>query len=165
MQVSGSTQQYLGMSAYRRQDNISNNRGTAAAAEQQTAAVSISSEAAEVCMGHDFTHMSSSDMLAMANSLHREGNIQDFLTMAVFSAQAALEDHPDGAVGRSWNTPRNADGTFDLLAEIQSRTPKSLGVPEYEKERQDDQQHLLATLLAMPKSVIKIETSLIDIVQ
>jgi len=164
VQISNTSQQPCGTSICKKQDNVNNRRDNPKAA-QQAAQVGITRETIEVRAGHDLTQMTSGDMLALASSFHREGNIQDFLTLAVFSAQAALEDHPDELVQHTWQTSRNENGTFNLLAEIQARASNSTGIPEYEDQRQTDRKHLLETLLSIPTSVTKIERTTIDIMQ
>lgn len=162
MQVSNVSQQMYSASAYKKQDHAKiqqDKTGTG----PQTAEVISSTVSAEIRSGYDLTRMTSQDMLALANSFHKEGNIRDFLTLAVFSARAALEDHPDPAVRHTWVTPRNKDGTFNLLAEIQAPKPYSTGSPEFDKKQQENHQHLLDTLLALPAGITKIERSTIGI--
>ena len=143
-----------------------NEEGTkqdAGAKAAQTARVEAATESVDIRSGYDLTKMTSDDMLALANSLHNEGNNQAFLTLAVLSARAALEDHPDPLVSHTWVTPRNEDGTFNLLAEIMSPIHVSTGSSEHDKEQLGDLQNLLDSLLSLPDNVIKMESTSIDI--
>ncbi|WP_320043855.1 hypothetical protein [uncultured Desulfobacter sp.] len=63
-----------------------NNTGRA-----QQIEVTAETTSVKITSGHDLTRMSSADMLGLANSFHEQGNIQDFLSLAVFSARAALD--------------------------------------------------------------------------
>lgn len=126
-----------------------NNTGRA-----QQIEVTAETTSAKITSGHDLTRMSSADMLGLASSFHEQGNIQDFLSLAVFSARAALEDHPDPYVRQTWTTPRNEDGTFNLLAELQAEPKNRTGSFELDAQNKAEREHLLNTLLSLSAKTI-----------
>ena len=129
---------------------------------QQTEVV-VKTGSVKISSGYDLTNMTSEGMLSLAKSFYEKGNIQDFLSLAVYSARAALEDHPDPYVTRTWTTPRNENGTFNLLAEIQATPKYSTGSSVSDAQNKDDRKHLLNTLLSLPVQTTTIEWSSINI--
>lgn len=125
--------------------------------------VTAETTSVKITSGHDLTRMSSADMLTLASSFHEQGNIQDFLSLAVFSARAALEDHPDPYVHQTWTTPRNEDGTFNLLAEIQAEPKNRTGSLELDAQNKAEREHLLNTLLSLSAKTITMEHTTINI--
>jgi hypothetical protein len=162
MQISAISQQTYRASFLKTQEQISTERDSNIAKTQQTEVV-VKTGSVKISSGYDLTNMTSEDMLGLAKSFHEEGNIQDFLSLAVYSARAALEDHPDKYVARTWTTPRNENGTFNLLAEIQATPKYSTGSPVLDAENEDDRKHLLNTLLSLPVQKTSIEWSSINI--
>jgi len=129
----------------------------------QQIAVTAETTSVKITSGHDLTRMSSADMLALASSFHEQGNIQDFLSLTVFSARAALEDSPDQYVHQTWTTPRNEDGTFNLLAELQAEPKNKTGSLKLDAQNKADREHLLNTLLSLSAKAITMEHTTINI--
>ena len=133
------------------------------AGKAQQIEVTAETTSVKITSGHDLTRMSSADMLGLASSFHEQGNIQDFLTLAVLSANAALEDHPDPYVRQTWTTPRNEDGTFNLLAELQAEPKNSTGSLELDAENKAAREHLLNTILSLSAKTVTVEQTNINI--
>ena len=125
--------------------------------------VTAETTSVKITSGHNLTRMSSADMLALASPFHEQGNIQDFLSLAVFSARAALEDHPDPYVRHTWTTPRNEDGSFNLLAELQAEPEIRTGSFELDAQNKAEREHLLNTLLSLSAKTITMEHTVISI--
>jgi hypothetical protein len=162
MQVSNISQQAYGSSVYEKQvlGKVKQDKNTI---EPQKTQITARTKSLEISSEYDLTNMTSDEMLGLAASFFDEGNIRDFMTLAAFSARAAFEDHPDPSVKHTWQTPRNNNGTFDLLAEVQAPNTYSTGSSMLDEERQTNYQRLLDTLLSLPVRSAKIEKSSIDI--
>ena len=162
MQVSATSQRTFSASFFTTQAQIPFKHDGVAAETQQTEVVA-KTESAKIVLGYDLADMTSDDMLGLAKSFYNEGNMRDFLSLAVYSARAALEDHPDPYVTRTWTTPRNKNGTFNLLSEIQATPKYSTGSSVLDAENEDDREHLLKTLLSLPEIIATIEQTSIKI--
>lgn len=133
-------------------------------AETQHIKVTSRTQSVIITSEYDLTNMTSEDMLSLARSFYEEGNKQDFLSMAVYSARAALEDHPDPFVAHTWTTPRNENGTFNVLAEIQATPKYATGSSHFDAENKADREHLLHTLLTLPSRSTTIAQSSMHII-
>ncbi|WP_022667222.1 hypothetical protein [Desulfospira joergensenii] len=162
MQTSIFSGQTYRNSIFTLQDQVSTQRANSIGDAQQTEVI-VETKSVKITSGYDLTNMTSGDMLGLAKSFYEEGNTQDFLSLTVFSARAALEDHPDAYVTKTWTTPRNKNGTFNLLAEIQATPKYATGSPELDAENKVDREHLLNTLLSLPVQTTIIEQSSINI--
>lgn len=158
MQLSVISQQTQSDPFFKTQNRVSAKQESNAAESQQGTFVA-KTKSVNDSSGYDLTNMTSGDMLDLAKSFYREGNSQDFLSLAVYSARAALEDHPDSNVAKTWTTPRNKNGTFDLLAEIQATPKYSTGSSDLDSENEADRKHLLNTLLSLPSQTATIKQS------
>lgn len=162
MQISDISRQIHSASFFKAQDHILTKQGSNVVGGQRTE-VAEKTESLKTSSAYDLADMTSEDMLGLAKSFYEEGNSQDFLCLAVYSARAALEEHPDLNVSRTWTTPRNENGSFDLLAEIQATPKYSSGSPYLDAENEADREHLLNTLLSLPIQTITIGQSSINI--
>lgn len=163
MQSSAISRQTYGGSFFTAPDQGSIPRQANHMADMKKTDVTVEKESVKISTGYDFTQMTSGEMLDLAKSFYEDGNTQDFLSMAVFSARAALEDHPDPYVAKTWTSPRNENGTFNLLAELQATPESSTGSPDLDAENKADREHLLNTLLSLPAQTTTMEHTSIHI--